>query len=193
MERLDFEPEDSLMEELEHTILDPWTKDKQIELVKNQKIFNFPPKYLDFEFLDTRDAFKNILLKHCSNLIFPGIEPMSGDSSFPLSCSACVVRHPIYFLKGFYLCFNCDIYFIKNQHGTCRRCSVCRDHFKLEADAVNSAKERTLYHIITHLYLFIYPLVEVFCNLMIARYLILHYLLLFKNFSRPYRRVQSYV
>ena len=117
---------------------------------------------------------------------------MSGDTSFPLSCSACVVRRSKCFLKGFFFVLIVIFIFprINMEDVGCAQYAVI---FKMESEAMKVVQERTLCHITFQLFLFIYPLVEVFCNLLVSGYLIPHYLFLSKNFSRPYRRVQSYV
>ena len=130
MESLDYEPEDKLMDEIDNTIMEPWTpsKDKLPLMVKYFKPAS-PLNELAIHEIEALDgvwcpfSFYSDLV----NFLIAGEHRLIKNSSLPFLCSACVVDSVYYvFLKG----TNSDLLF-KRKCGPSNKFWRCYDEMKV--------------------------------------------------------------
>ena len=198
MERLDFEPDDPLLEAIDSTIMEPWTcnKDKKSPTVKN----TLPPPLNSVSGTHDHNLHyvNSLSIKNFLICLITGRSQVNEEPSTPFLCSACVVRSldsvSSYVLKSDFL--------FKSSNSQLRKCWACCDGSKIPQDTeiqIVQVKLRLFLILLYHsILLYLFPLMRYLIGTHACSgphptsfyYYYSHYIY---NFSRSYRRALSSV
>ena len=199
MERLDFEPDDPLLEAIDNTIMEPWTcnKDKESPTVKH----TLSPPLNDILGAHNYDLHyvNSLSIKNFLICLFTGRSQVNKEPSTPFLCSACVVRSldsvSSYVLKSDFL--------FKSSNSQLWKCWVCCDGSNIPQDTeiqTAQVKLRLFLILLCHsILLYLFPFLRYLIGTYVCSgphptpYYYYYYSYYIYNFSRSYRRALSSV